>query len=222
MQGYDSVAMDVDAEIGGSDQLFNMLAGRTLLKNLKNKEKFVITCPLLEGLDGRKMSKTYNNTVNITDEPFEMFGKIMSMGDELIIKYFRLCTDLSVAEIDQIDRDIKNGANPRDAKMRLAAEIITLYHDAKAAEAAHEQFVNVFKNKGIPDEIPEFKLNGDRNIIDLIELCKLVDSRAEAKRAVLQGGVKINDDKITDPQATVHLERDMIVQVGKRRFAKII
>lgn len=222
MQGYDSVHMEVDLEIGGTDQLFNMLAGRTLLKNYKNKEKFVLTTPLIEGLDGRKMSKSYGNTINIMDEPNDMFGKVMSMSDDLIIKYFRLCTDKPLKEIDEIDIAIKDGQNPRDAKIILASEIVKLYHSTEAANQAQDNFINVFKKGGIPDDIPSFKINGDRNIIDLLELCKLIESRGEAKRLIKQGGVKINQKVVDDSNATIHLEKDMIIQVGKRRFAKII
>ena len=145
MQGYDSVHMEVDLEIGGNDQLFNMLAGRTLLNAYKNKEKFVMTTPLIEGLDGRKMSKSYGNTIDIMDEPADMFGKVMSMADDLIIKYFLLCTDVPLKEIDEIDKGLKAGDNPRDAKVRLASEIVTLYHNADSANSAEQEFVNVFK-----------------------------------------------------------------------------
>ena len=222
MQGYDSVHMEVDLEIGGNDQLFNMLAGRTLLKTYKNKEKFVLTTPLIEGLDGRKMSKSYGNTIDIMDEPSDMFGKVMSMTDDLIVKYLILCTDMKMKDIDEIDKGLKAGDNPRDAKMKLAREIVTLYHGKRAAQSAEDEFINVFKKGGVPDEIPEFELNGERNIIDLLELCKLIDSRSDAKRVIQQGGVKINDKKVDDVNEVVKLEKGMVIQVGKRRFAKIV
>ncbi len=222
MQGYDSVHMEVDLEIGGNDQLFNMLAGRTLLKSYKNKEKFVLTTPLIEGLDGRKMSKSYGNTIDIMDEPKEMFGKVMSMSDDLIIKYFLLCTDVSLKEVDEIDKSLKDGNNPRDAKMHLAREIVALYHSREHGDLAEQEFINIFKKGGIPDDIPEFDINGDRNVIDLLELCQLIDSRGDAKRLILQGGVKINDKKVENSNEVIHLEKDMVIQVGKRRFAKII
>lgn len=222
MQGYDSVHMEVDLEIGGNDQLFNMLAGRTLLQAYKGKEKHVLTTPLIEGTDGRKMSKSYHNTINITDEPADMFGKVMSMTDELIIKYFILCTDLPMEDIDAVDKELKGGMNPRDAKMKLAREIVQLYHGSKAAMQAEQDFVNVFKKGGVPEAMPEFKMKGDRNIIDLLELCKLIESKSEGRRAVEQGGVKVNDKKVTSVDETVHLEKDMVIQVGKRRFAKIV
>ncbi len=222
MQGYDSVHMEVDLEIGGNDQLFNMLAGRTLLNTYKNKEKFVLTTPLIEGTDGRKMSKSYGNTIDIMDPPKEMYGKVMSMADEMIIKYFLLCTDVPVKEIDEIDRALKAGENPRDAKMRLAREIVTLYHSKEAGDLAERGFINIFKKGSLPDDIPAFKLSGDRNIIDLLELCELIDSRGGAKRLIQQGGVKVNNEKIDDPNATIHLEKDMVIQVGKRKFAKVV
>lgn len=222
MQGYDSVHMEVDVEIGGNDQLFNMLAGRTLLKAYKSREKFVVTTPLIEGTDGRKMSKSYGNTIDVMDEPKDMFGKAMSIDDGLIIKYMQLCTDMSLKEIDDVDKDLKGSGNPRDAKVKLAKELVALYHSKEAADLAEEEFVNVFRNKGLPQEIPEFKMNGDRDILDLLQLCKLVDSRSEGKRLIEQGGVKINEKKIDKIDHTVHLEEGMIIQVGKRRFAKIV
>jgi len=221
MQGYDSVHMEVDLEVGGTDQLFNMLAGRHLLEAMKGKEKHVLTTPLIEGTDGRKMSKTYNNTIDITDEPTEMFGKIMSMKDELITKYFLFCTDVPLREIDEIDAAMKADTNPRDAKVRLAKEIVTLYHDSAAADKAEQEFANVFKKGGIPDDIPEFKLKGAHNIIDLLEACKLIESKSEGRRAVEQGGVKINEKKVEKLDETIHVEKGMVIQVGKRRFAKI-
>ncbi len=222
MQGYDSVHMEVDLEIGGNDQLFNMLAGRTLLRAYKDKEKHVLCTPLIEGSDGRKMSKSYGNTIDIMDEPSDMFGKVMSMSDDLIIKYFLLCTDAPLKEIDEIDKSLKAGDNPRDAKAKLAHAIVTLYHDKKLASKAEEEFATVFKKGGMPDDIPEFTISGDRNIIDLLELCKLVESRSDAKRLIKEGAVKINGDKVPEADVSVHLEKDMIVQVGKRKFAKIV
>ena len=222
MQGYDSVHLEVDLEIGGTDQLFNMLAGRSLLRAYKDMEKCVLTTPLIEGTDGRKMSKTYNNTINITDSSTDMFGKIMSMSDDLIVKYFIYLTDLEIKEIDEIDKQLKDGVNPRDLKVRLAKEIVSMYHSEKDADLAEQEFVNIFKKGGTPDEMPEFAINGDRNIIDLLELCELIDSRADGKRLIKQGGVKINDKKIDDIAKTIHLEKEMIIQVGKRKFAKIV
>ena len=222
MQGYDSVHLEVDLEIGGSDQLFNMLAGRQLLDAYKGKEKHVLTTPLIEGTDGRKMSKTYNNTINLTDAPSDMYGKVMSMKDEFIVKYMVYTTDIPLREIDEIDKQLKGGMNPRDAKMRLATELVTMYHSAEDAVRAEQDFINVFKKGGVPEDVPTFKISGDRNIIDLLELCELVTSRSEGRRAVEQGGVKVDDEKVESVDSVIHLEKDMIIQVGKRRFAKIV
>ncbi|KKU78415.1 MAG: Tyrosine-tRNA ligase, partial [Candidatus Peregrinibacteria bacterium GW2011_GWA2_47_7] len=158
MQGYDSVAMDVDLEIGGNDQLFNMLAGRTLQKAIRNREKHVMTVKLLEGTDGRKMAKTHNNTVNITDTPNEQYGKLMSIKDELIMQYFELCTDMPIKEVEELRAALKSGENPKNVKMRLAREIVTLYHDANAAKSAEAEFVKVFSKKEEPTNIEEMAL----------------------------------------------------------------
>lgn len=222
MQGYDSVAMDVDLEIGGNDQLFNMLAGRTLLKIYKNKDKHVLTTPLIEGLDGRKMSKSYGNTVDLTDEPNDMFGKIMSLKDDLIIKYFELCTDVPMAQIEAIKAELKNGANPRDAKFKLAGEIVKLYHAEKAATAAGLEFNNVFKQHGRPDEIESVKLQvASYKLQDLLVKLSLAPSKSEAQRLIEQGGVRIDDKVLTDWKASVKIKKGMVVQVGKRKFVKI-
>ncbi len=141
---------------------------------------------------------------------------------ELIIKYFLLCTDVALKEIDQIDVSLKAGDNPRDAKMRLAKEIVCLYHGSTEAISAEDNFLTVFKKGGVPDDMPEFKINGERNVIDLLELCKLISSKSEGRRAIEQGGVKIDDQKISSPEETIHLKSGMIIQVGKRRFARII
>jgi len=151
-----------------------------------------------------------------------MFGKIMSMTDDLVTKYFIFCTDVPLSEIDQIDAGVKAGDNPRDAKIRLAKEIVTLYHSAKDAEKAEKEFENVFKKGGLPDDIPGFKVSGSKNIIDLLEHCKLIETKSEGRRLIEQGGVKINDKKISSSDESVHLEKGMVIQVGKRRFAKII
>ncbi len=188
MQGYDSVHMEVDVEIGGNDQLFNMLAGRTLLQVYKQKEKHVLTTPLIEGTDGRKMSKSYFNAINLTDSPTDMFGRTMSMSDELIIKYFMLCTDVSMKEIDEMDQALKSGSNPRDVKMKLAGELVRMYHGEAEATQAQEDFINVFKKGGVPEEMPEFKLNGERNIVDLLILCNLIKTKTEGRQLIEQGG----------------------------------
>ena len=222
MQGYDSVAMDVDLEIGGNDQLFNMLAGRTLMKIYKNKEKYVLTTALIEGLDGRKMSKSYGNTVDLTDEPSDMFGKLMSLKDELIIKYFELCTDMPMDEIKDIEQSIHAGANPREAKFKLATEIVKLYHGAKAAVKAGEEFNNIFQQHGKPDDMETVKLPvANYKLQDLLVKLSLAPSKSEAQRLIEQGGVRIDDKVLSDWKASVAVKKGMVVQVGKRKFVKI-
>ncbi len=222
MQGYDSVHMEVDLEIGGNDQLFNMLAGRTLMKIYKNKDKHVLTTPLIAGLDGRKMSKSYGNTVDLTDEPNDMFGKIMSLNDDLIIKYFELCTDVAMAEIKDIEAELKTGSNPRDAKFKLAGEIVKLYHGEKAASQAGAEFNNVFQKGQQPDEMPVKKMEYRKwKIDDLLSELGLVSSKSDARRLVEQGGVRIDDQVLSDWKATVEVRKDIVIQVGKRKFVRI-
>lgn len=224
MQGYDSVVLDVDLEIGSTDQLFNMLVGRKLQRIYNKKEKFVLTTPMLIGLDGRKMSKTYGNTVNITDPPNEMYGKIMSLKDELILQYFRLCTGIPEKEIKEIEGNLKFGKiNPKEAKARLAQEIVGLYYSKKAAQRARQEFERIFKEKKLPSEIPEVKIQTKTvDILDLLTRTKLAPSKSEAKRLILQGGVKINQVVQKDWKKTVEIKKGMIVQVGKRKFVKLV
>lgn len=224
MQGYDSVAMNVDLEIGGRDQLFNMLAGRTLQKVMHNREKHVLTVKLLEGTDGRKMAKTYNNTVNITDAPEEQYGKLMSIKDELILRYFELCTDVAMPEIAKMKAAMAAGENPRDVKMRLAREIVALYHDEEAAVKAEKEFIKIFRKRGEPTDIEEkFFLNKSYGICDLLFEAGLAPSKSEARRLVEGGGVALNEEKVKDPKMTVLLgKKPVLVKVGKRHFLKII
>lgn len=224
MQGYDSVALDVDLEIGGNDQLFNMLAGRTLQKAFNNKEKYVLTTELIEGLDGRKMSKSYGNTVDLTDEPRDMYGKIMSMKDELITKYFVTCTRLPLEEVEAWEQKIKQGTNPRDAKMALARELVRMYHGDKEAAAAEEGFVNQFQKGNLPDEIEVYKVKaGEWKLVDLIAETKLEESKSQIRRLIEQGGVKVNQEKVSSPDTNVTVEnKELLLQVGKRKFGKIL
>lgn len=223
MQGYDSVAMDVDLEVAGTDQMFNMLAGRTLQKIYNNKDKDILTTKLLLGLDGRKMSKTYGNFVAIEDKPGEMYGKLMSMKDELIDDYFEIATRLTSAEISKI----KNlSDNPRDIKAKLAKEIVKMYHGEKNAELAENEFNKVFRNKELPSDMPVFETEKNNYpILDLLCDTKLAPSKNEAKRLVEGGGVEIiNGDKkerITDWKKEINLENGTIIKVGNRRFIKI-
>jgi len=224
MQGYDSVAMDVDLEIGSTDQTFNMLVGRKLQKIYNQKEKFVLTTPMLVGLDGRKMSKTYQNTVNITDPPNEMYGKLMSLKDDLILPYFKLCTDLSLTEIKGIEKRLKRKEiNPREAKAKLAREIVSIYYGRETARKAEKEFERVFKKKKIPTAIPEFKMKEKTlNILGLLVKTKLVSSKSEAKRLLLQKAVEINRVLKEDWREVIKIKKGMVIKVGKRRFMRLI
>ncbi len=219
MVGYDSVVLDVDAELGGNDQLFNMLAGRTLQKALGKKEKFVVTTKLIEGTDGRKMSKTYDNCIWLEDSAKEMFGKTMRIKDELITTYMECCTDIPMEEIKDAEAQIKKGANPKDFKVKLAKAIVELYHDAKAADEAAAEFTRMFTDHGTPDEMEEVKAGVGESLIDLMVRAKLVTSKSEARRLIEQGGVKLDDEviKTIDTKAMKG-----ILKVGKRKFVKMI
>jgi len=219
MQGYDSVKVAADVELGGFDQLFNLTAGRTIQQHYKQKPQDVLTTQMLEGTDGRKMSTSWGNVINIVDNPNDMFGKIMSLKDELIEKYFLLCTNLRDGEIKEISRD----NNPKDKKMRLAFEIVEIYHGKDEAGKAKKEFENIFSGGGKPEEIQEVKVSEEKmNLIDLLLMASLASSKSEARRLIEQGGVRINDEKRTDPKGNVEITSGMIVQVGPRRFAKIV
>ena len=224
MQGYDSVAMDVDLEIGSSDQLFNALVGRKLQKIFRNKEKFILITPMLLGLDGRKMSKTYGNTVNLTDSPAEMYGKLMSLKDELILQYFQLCTNLPLKEIKEMERELRRKEiNPIEAKSRLAREIVTIYHGGKKAEEAEKEFNRVFRERKLPLKIPVVQIKEKKlNILELLTKTKLISSKSEAKRLILQKAVKINGALKENWQEIIEIKKEMVIKVGKRRFKKIV
>jgi tyrosyl-tRNA synthetase len=213
LQGYDSVHLDVDCELGATDQEFNMLAGRTLQKALGKREKFVLTVKILEGTDGRKMSKTYENCIYLEDEPNDMYGKVMSIKDDLMATYFECCTDVPMEEVRQILK-----GKPRDAKARLAREITTLYHGASAAKRAEEEFNRVFQEKGLPDDVPEVKVKRGTLLIDALVSAQLVPSKSEARRLIEQGGVKLNNKVVQDLAQAVE---EGILQVGKRKFVRI-
>ncbi len=224
MQGYDSVAIEADIEIGGSDQLFNMLAGRVLQKAYGKPPQDIMTFELMDGTDGRKMSTSWGNVILITDKPEEMYGKIMSMKDELIIQYFRLATEVPLEEIKVMEEELKNQkVNPRDLKMKLAREIVSLYHDKNLAYQAEENFKKIFQKKEIPEDIPEIKIKAKKkNIIDLLTETRLCSSRSEARRVIVQGGVKINGKKVDDIDLEVRLSEEFqVLQKGKRHFIKI-
>lgn len=230
MQGYDSVALESDVELGGTDQKFNLLMGRHLQKEYGQEPQIALMMPILEGLDGvQKMSKSLGNYIGITDSPREMFGKTMSIADELMIRYFELVTPVPMEEIRKIEKGLQDDTlHPRDVKMRLGREIVTIYYGAEAALRAEEEFKNIFQKKELPDEIPEYRL--DSNELEdgviwlpkLLTLAGLVSGTSEGKRLVQQGAVKVDDEKYTDPNIKLIPKDGMIIKAGKRKFAKIV
>ena len=222
-QAYDSVAMDVDLEIGGNDQTFNMLCGRDLMMAVKDKEKFVLTTKLLVDSAGKKMGKTEGNAVSLDNDPNQMFGKIMSWPDELIALGLELCTDVPMKEITQIDQEMKQDKlNPRDAKARLAQEIVAVHHGKDEASSAEKEFDRVFQKKEDPLQMPVLKLKaGEHDILDLLLETKLVPSKSEARRLIEQKAVKIDNQLAKDWQKKIMVKNGMIINVGKRRFVKI-
>jgi tyrosyl-tRNA synthetase len=223
LQGYDSVAMNVDLEVGGSDQTFNMLTGRTLQKIYHQKEKFVLTVKMMLGTDGKTMSKTSGNTINILDKPADKFGKIMSIIDKMIIHYFEFGTHLALQLIKELEKDLKSGKiHPMELKKRLAFEIVKTHHSEKEARQAQEEFEQVFQKRKMPAKMAVFKTKKrEWGIIDLLIKASLAASRGEAKRLIQQGGVKINKSKIKDQKLKIKLKDGTVIRVGKKRFLKI-
>lgn len=226
MQAYDSVAMDVDLEIGGNDQTFNMLAGRTLLKAMKGKEKVVLTTKLLADPSGKKMGKSEGNMVTLKDKPEDMFGKVMSWPDTMIETAFEILTDIPLEEIAEMMKEIAGGANPRDAKLKLAHEVVRIYLGEKAAEAAEENFKRVFQEKQKPLEVEEVKIEsagGKIGVLDLFVKARLAKSNGEVRRLIAEKGIRINDEVITDEKLTVEIPADgLLLQRGKKLFKKIV
>lgn len=218
MVGYDSVVLDVDMELGGTDQEFNMLAGRTMQKNAGKREKFIMTMKLLEGTDGRKMSKTYDNCIYLSDSAKDMYGKTLSIKDDLITTYMECATDIPMEEIATVEKEMKKGANPKEFKMRLARELVTMYHSAKDADAAEEEFTNIFKKGGVPDDMPEVKAEKGELLIDLLVRAKIVTSKSEARRLIEQKAVTMNETLVDafDVKAEAG-----VTKVGKRKFVKV-
>lgn len=219
MQGYDSVEIKADVEIGGTDQRFNLLAGRDLQRLYGQEAQDILTNPLIEGLDGRKMSSSFGNTVNLLDIPNDMFGKIMSLKDEFIIKYFTLLTRVEMKIVSGYEKELKSGINPRDIKIKLASEIVRMYYSDKEAQAAVEYFTKTISNKEVPDEIIEFKAT-KYDIISILVDTKLESSNSNARRTVEQGGVKINGEVIKDIKFSV--PANSVLQKGKFNFVKIV
>jgi tyrosyl-tRNA synthetase len=225
VQGYDSVALEADVELGGTDQKFNLLMGRNLQREYNQEPQVIITTPLLEGLDGvQKMSKSLNNYIGIDEAPNEMFGKVMSISDDLMWKYYELLTDMSVDEINVLKMKCESGAeNPRNLKVSLATSVIADFHSADAAREAEEEFNRRFVKKEIPDEIEERSIEaGTYKLAELLTDTGLAASKGEAKRLIEQGGVKINGEKASAVNAEVGIDsEDVLFQVGKRKFLRI-
>ncbi|WP_299018995.1 tyrosine--tRNA ligase [uncultured Photobacterium sp.] len=221
LQGYDSVAMETDVELGGTDQKFNLLMGRELQKSNGQKPQVVLTMPLLVGLDGvKKMSKSAHNYIGISDIPSEMFGKIMSISDDLMWNYYELLSFRPLEEIDQFKEDMANGKNPRDIKILLAKEIIARFHSEADADAAEQEFINRFQKGAMPEEMPEFEFEAGIAIGNLLKDAGLVNSTSDAMRMIRQGAAKIDGNKIEDTKL-VPAAGTAIYQVGKRKFARV-
>ncbi len=222
-QGYDSVAIGADVEIGGSDQLFNLQAGRIIQQLYQQKPQDIMTLKMVWGLDGRKMSTSWGNVINMLDGAQDMFGKVMSMRDEYIFDYFEMCTRLPSSEILSLRQNTENGAlSWRDAKARLAREIVALYHDCDASAQAEEHFNRVFRDKEMPEEMPEITVEQNKiNVLDLLMKTGGVPSKQEAKRLILQKGIKINTNIVDDWKTDIELSGGEIIQIGKRKFIKI-
>jgi len=219
MQGYDSVAIRADVEIGGTDQRFNLLAGRKMQPFYQQVPQNIMTLPLLEGTDGRKMSSSWGNTINLTEEPNEMFGKIMSIKDGLIIKYFDLVTRLPLTEIKKFEKEIRAGGNPRDYKMKLAYELVKFYHSEREAKKAQVYFINTFSKKIVPPKSVTIKAN-TLILYAALSKAKIITSKNELTRLVKQGGIKLNNKKISD--SNIKVKKGDLIQKGKRFFVKIV
>ena len=224
IQAYDSIALNADVEMGGTDQKFNLLVGRELQRAFDQEPQVCITLPILEGLDGtNKMSKSLDNYVGINEDPDEMFGKIMSISDDLMWRWFELLSFRPINEINELKKEVKSGMNPRDTKILLAEEIIERFHSKDDAENAKNTFLDRFQKGAKPKDIETFSISMDDDIAigNLLKESGLVQSTSEAMRLVKQGAVKINDEKIDDPKLSIKKNQELLVQVGKRRFLKI-
>ena len=225
MQGYDSVALKADVELGGTDQKFNLLVGRELQKQYGLEPQIVLTVPLLEGLDGvQKMSKSLGNSVGITESPVEMYGKLMSISDELMWRYFELLSFRPLTDIRGLQEEVAAGANPRDVKYQLAHEIVERFHSPGDAEKAHQSFVNQFQRGEVPDDIAEVDIDNqskDMPVANVIKSAGLVGSTSEVYRLMAQGAVRIDGERVTDHKLAIKIGVSTLFQVGKRRFARI-
>ncbi len=222
MQGYDSYELDADVELGGFDQLFNLKAGRIIQKHYGMREQDILSTVMLEGTDGRKMSTSWGNVINTVDEPNDMYGKVMSVRDDLIVKYMQACTDMTDGEIAQVEADLAKGSNPRDAKMRLGRELVTMYHSKEAAEKAEQNFISTFQKKeGAPEDTKEVKVSAGAALVDVVVAEGVAPSKSEWRRLLDSGAVSNveTSEKITDPNFKV--AASITIKAGKKRFLKI-
>lgn len=223
LQGYDSYFMDTDIQVGGTDQTFNMQAGRELQKKLRNKESFVLTNPFLEGTDGRKMSKTWGNAIWLDEEPNDMYAKAMAINDDLIIEYFTLATNSSLEEIAKVESELKSGVNPIHIKKKLAHHIVTELHDEKSADEAEKAFEQKVQNKELPNDIELYVFEKpELSILEILIEGKLASSNSDAKRLIEQGGVSIDNKVVTNSNELIRLGTEQVLKVGKNKFLRII
>ena len=223
-QGQDSVELNADIELGGTDQKFNLLVGRNLQKEAGQDPQCIITLPLLEGTDGKeKMSKSYNNDIGLQDKPEDIYGKILSIKDEMIEKWFILAADANEETLDSIESQIKDpSVNPMDLKKQLARSVVTLYYDIETAKAAEAHFNNLVVKKGIPDDMPEFGMDGEKLLVDLIAESGILNSKSEARRMITQGAVRLDGVLVDDINAMVFSGGEQVLKIGKRRFLRIV
>ena len=224
MQGYDAVAQDTDVQIGGTDQLFNLMAGRTLQKSFGQKPQIAITLPILVGTDGHiRMSKSVGNAIGINEPPEQMYGKVMSIPDEAMVNYFTLVTRYTPHQIAAVESKLRQGqAHPRDIKMELAREIVSIFHGDDAARQAEAHFVTVFQQRDLPDDMPIYHLKGSMNVIDLMADAGLTKSKSEGRRLVQQGGVKLDGKPISTIDTQVELSGEAVLQIGRRKFIRLV
>jgi tyrosyl-tRNA synthetase len=223
MQGYDSVAMDVDVEVGGTDQMFNMLMGRKLMRNIKKKEKFVMTTPILEDSEGKKIGKTEGNVITFNDKPEDFYRKIMALGDGVIAKGLEYLTDVPMEEIEEIKNKLESGENPINFKKKLAFEITKQLNGDSQAEEAAREFEKTVQHKETPEHIELYTFDvPELSLVDILTHSKLVSSNSEAKRLFEQGGVSLDDEVVKDPNINIKLDKEHLLKIGKKKFLRII
>lgn len=224
MQGYDAVAQDTDVQIGGTDQLFNLMAGRTLQKSVGQKPQIAITLPILVGTDGHiRMSKSVGNSIGINEPPEQMYGKVMSIPDEAMLDYFTLITRYTPRRVASVESKLREGkAHPRDVKMELAREIVSIFHGDDAARQAEDHFVTVFQQRDLPDDMPEYHVAGPVNVVDLMAGAGLIKSKSEGRRLVKQGGVRFNGEPVPTVETEIEPSGEAVLQIGRRQFVRLV